>query len=235
MILIFDYFETLLNSRSIDFNRGLHSFWENYYKDKCDFDDMKAYGEDLFQVLLSKHAVGEEYPFVKEELPLFARKYSGNKLQMDAKEEADFLMLCNEFELDPQMEKLLSECARQGVSMYVLSNSGFRAEALMEILNRFGIGKYFEMLWSSADFGRIKPDREFFELAISRALFDNPDAKREDIIFVGDLYETDVTGAKNAGIKSAWLNRKGEPDPEGLADYNCTSLDMLFDVISEHR
>ena len=140
MILIFDYFETLLNSRSIDFNRGLKSFWESYYRDKCEFDDMKKYGEELFKVLLSKHEEGEEYPFVKEELPLFARKFGGGKLSMDASEEADFLMLCNEFELDPAIEKLLAECDKKNIPMYVLSNSGFRAEALMEILDRFGTG-----------------------------------------------------------------------------------------------
>ena len=231
MILIFDYFETLLNSRSMDFNRGLRAFWENHYKDKCGFDAMKEYGEELFEVLLSRHKAGEEYPFVKEELPLFARKFGGDKLSMDASEEADFLMLCNEFELDPGMESVLARCSGKNIPMYVLSNSGFRAEALMEILNRFGIGKYFNKLWSSADFGRIKPCKEFFELAVRTALTDNPSEIRENIIFIGDIYETDVIGANNAGIKSVWLNKKEESDPEGLASYVCTSADRLSGII----
>ena len=42
MILIFDYFETLLNSRSMDFNRGLKVFWETYYRDRCSFEEMKS-------------------------------------------------------------------------------------------------------------------------------------------------------------------------------------------------
>ena len=53
MILIFDYFETLLASKSMDFNRGLKVFWEKYYKDRCNFEDMKAYGEELFHHLIS--------------------------------------------------------------------------------------------------------------------------------------------------------------------------------------
>ena len=232
MILIFDYFETLLSSKSIDFNRGLKEFWNSYYKDKCEFDEMKLYGEELFKVLLSKHAVGEEYPFVKMELPLFAKKFGGNKLSMDASEEADFLMLCNDFELDPSIEIFLKECSEKNIPMYVLSNSGFRSETLLEILNRFGIGKCFNVLWSSADFGRIKPCKEFFELAIRRALEDNPSEKREDIIFVGDVYETDVIGANNAGIKSAWLNKKSERDTAGLATYICASPDQLYKILS---
>ena len=41
MILIFDYFETLLAGKSMDFNRGLKVFWEKYYKDRCNFENMK--------------------------------------------------------------------------------------------------------------------------------------------------------------------------------------------------
>ena len=231
MILIFDYFETLLNTRSMDFNRGLYVFWENYYQDKCPFEDMKKYGEDLFQVLLEKHKSGEEYPFVKVELPLFAKKFGGEKVDMSAEEEADFLMRCNEFELDPGIMLFLQKCSQLNVPMYVLSNSGFRAEALMEVLNRFGIGKYFLHLWSSADFGKIKPSREFFELAIETALQENPNEVRENIVFVGDIYETDVVGAHHAGIRSAWLNKKSERDENGWATYELSSAKGLFKII----
>ena len=47
MILIFDLFETLVEDLSMDFNRGLKPLWEEHYKDKCTFDEIKAYGEDL--------------------------------------------------------------------------------------------------------------------------------------------------------------------------------------------
>ena len=232
MIIIFDFFETLLNSRSIDFNFGLRQFWESHYQDKCPFEDMKAYGEELFQVLLAKHAEGVEFPFVKEELPLFAKKFGGDKLSMSSAEEADFLMLCNGFELDPDIRKFIEKCSENNIPMYVLSNSGFRGAALMEILNRFGIGEYFNELWSSADFGRIKPCKEFFELAVKKALEDNPSEARKNIIYIGDMYETDVIGAYNVGIRSLWLNKNNGRDKDGLATYICTSPDKLFEIIS---
>lgn len=49
MILIFDYFETIVHNSSMDFNRGLKVMWEKYYKDKCSFQEISAYGEELFQ------------------------------------------------------------------------------------------------------------------------------------------------------------------------------------------
>lgn len=231
MILIFDFFETLLNSKSIDFNRGLFDFWNRYYKDKCPFEEMKEYGEKLFRELLLKHKEEEEYPFVKKELPLFAQRFGGDKTTMSASEEADFLMLCNEFELDPVIEEFVQNCSQNNIPMYVLSNSGFRAEALMEILNRFCIGKFFRKLWSSADFGRIKPCRDFFELAIQTALSENPSENREDIIYIGDLYETDVIGSYNAGIKSCWFNKKNGFDEKGIGAYNCPAPNLLFEII----
>ena len=231
MILIFDYFETLLNSRSMDFNRGLKVFWETYYRDRCSFEEMKSYGEELFGELILKHNEGLEFPFVIEELPLYAEKFGGDVVSLSVEEEADFLMRCNDFELEPGTEDFLIKCSQKDIPMYVLSNSGFRGDALMLILNRFGIGKYFKKLWSSAEFGRIKPDREFFELAISTALSENPNDKREDIIFVGDMYDADVIGAHNAGIKAAWLNKKGGVDTNNLASYEASSIRGLSKFI----
>ena len=137
MILIFDFFETLLNNKSIDFNRGLKPMWEKYYQDKCSFDDIKAYGEELFQYLLSLHAEGKEFAFVREELPLYAKKYGGNVVPMTVEEEADFLMLCNDMELVPGIVSLLEYCKEKQIPMYVLSNSGFSGAALTEVLWRY--------------------------------------------------------------------------------------------------
>ena len=44
MILIFDLVEDI----HMDFNLGLKPLWETYYRDKCSFDEIKAYGEELF-------------------------------------------------------------------------------------------------------------------------------------------------------------------------------------------
>ena len=216
MILIFDYFETIVHNKSTDFNRGLKVMWEKYYKDKCSFEEIKAYGEELFHHMVSIHETGKEFAFVKEELPLYAGKYGGEVIQMSAEEEADFLMLCNEMENMPGIPEALQQFENQGIPMYVLSNSGFTAKALSVSLEKFGIRKYFKRVWSSADFGEIKPSRNFFEMAIENVLYDNPGEKREDIVFIGDTYTTDVIGANRAGLKVIWLNHKKEKNADKL-------------------
>lgn len=231
MIIIFDFFETLLNNKSIDFNRGLKPMWEKYYHDKCSFDDIKAYGEELFQHLLKLHSEGKEFAFIKEELPLYAQKYGGNVVPMTVEEEADFLMLSNEMEYVPGIVKLLEKCKQKQIPMYVLSNSGFSGTSLMEVLGRFGIGKYFSGLWSSADFGIIKPCKELFDMVIDEVLQQNPGETKENILFVGDMYETDVKGASGAGIEVAWINRKNEMDAMQLATYNISGMEQLQKII----
>ena len=94
-LLIFDLFQTLVEDIHMDFNLGLRPFWESHYKEKCTFDEIKAFGEELFVHMLTLHKQGLEFPFVKDELPLYAKKFGGDVVKMDVTEEADFLMRCN--------------------------------------------------------------------------------------------------------------------------------------------
>ena len=216
MILIFDYFETIALTKVMDFNLGLKPLWEKHYKDKCSFDDISAFGDELYGKLQEYHKKGLEYAFVKDELPEYAAKYGGDVIKMTVEEEAEFLMHCNVMENMPHIPEALEEFEKMGIPMYVLSNSGFTAEALSILLEKLGIRKYFKKIWSSADFGKIKPSKEFFDMAINNALADNPTETKENIVFVGDTYNTDVKGANDAGIDVIWLNHKGEENRDNL-------------------
>ena len=231
MILIFDYFETIVHNKSIDFNRGLKDLWKEYYKDKCSFEEISKVGEELFEHILKMHEQGLEYRFVKDELPEYAARYGGDIITMTPEEEANFLMKCNEMEVLPSILEALATFEQMGIPMYVLSNSGFTADALSVALERLGIRKYFKNVWSSADFGKIKPNREFFEIAITSALSDNPAATKEDIIFIGDMYETDVRGSNSAGIDVIWLNYKNEPNIDNLSLRSISSTNELPDIV----
>ena len=231
MILIFDYFETIVHNISMDFNRGLEVMWEKYYQDKCSFEDISAYGEELFGHMIRAHAEGKEYAFVKDELPQYADKYGGEVIQMSPEEEADFLMRCNEMEHMSAIPEALSEFEKLGIPMYVLSNSGFTEEALSIALERMGIRKYFKKIWSSADYGRIKPSADFFEMAIENVLLDYPHKKREDIVFIGDTYGTDVIGANRVGLDVIWINHKKENNVDDLPVHCIYSTCELAEMV----
>lgn len=60
-------------------------------------------------------------------------------------------------------------------------------------------------------------------MAIERVLLDNPAEKRENIVFVGDTYNSDVKGANDVGIDVIWINNKGERNTDNLSVHSINS------------
>mgnify|MGYP001156916640 FL=1 len=50
-------------------------------------------------------------------------------------------------------------------------------------------------------FGTRKPGQEIFEYALEKL-----GSKKEETLFIGDTIETDIIGAQNFGMKSAWIH-----------------------------
>ena len=72
-------------------------------------------------------------------------------------------------------------------------------------LERIGIARFFRFSISSRNFGKAKPAAEIFHAACAGL-----DLPPSEVLHVGDDPLTDVVGASRAGLRSAWLNRKGE-------------------------
>jgi HAD superfamily hydrolase (TIGR01509 family) len=84
-----------------------------------------------------------------------------------------------------------------GLRLGVVSNSDGRVE---EALTAAGIRDQFELVLDSAVLGVEKPDPAIFRAALT-ALGVAP----EEALYVGDLYEVDVAGARAAGIEAILL------------------------------
>jgi putative hydrolase of the HAD superfamily len=84
-----------------------------------------------------------------------------------------------------------------GLRLGVVSNSDGRVEAA---LTAAGLRDCFEVVIDSALFGSEKPDPAIFRAALE-ALGVAPN----EALYVGDLYEVDVLGARAAGIEAILL------------------------------
>jgi putative hydrolase of the HAD superfamily len=84
-----------------------------------------------------------------------------------------------------------------GLRLGVVSNSDGRVEAA---LTAAGLRDCFEVVIDSALFGSEKPDPAIFRAAL-QALGVAPN----EALYVGDLYEVDVLGARAAGIEAILL------------------------------
>lgn len=78
-------------------------------------------------------------------------------------------------------------------------------------LQAIGIRHLFTDVVSAVQVGAAKPARAIFDEAVRRA-----GVAHEEALHVGDHPECDVDGAREAGLRTAWMNRAGLPWPPHL-------------------
>jgi putative hydrolase of the HAD superfamily len=93
-------------------------------------------------------------------------------------------------------------------------------------LHKIGIADRFAVFVSARNEGHAKPDAPIFH-STCRQLGVAP----HEVLHVGDDPVLDVVGARGAGLRSCWLNRRGEHGPAGLAppDLEFPCLQALAD------
>ncbi|MBI3448353.1 MAG: HAD-IA family hydrolase [Acidobacteria bacterium] len=94
-----------------------------------------------------------------------------------------------------------------GYRLAILSNWDSRMTGLLE---RLSLTPRFDALLCSAVEGMEKPHPEFFA-RLSRELGVPP----PEILHIGDLVREDYLGARAAGMRALWLDRRGEGAPSG--------------------
>jgi len=124
-------------------------------------------------------------------------------------------------ELYPDVEPLLGRLKSAGYSLALISNAPPDTPKVVEAL---GLTRFLENVVISGVVGYSKPHPEIFRIALRRAGVEPSQA-----IHVGDLYESDVVGARNAGLEGVLIDRDGAG-----AEYECPrirALDELYAYI----
>lgn len=130
----------------------------------------------------------------------------------------------NNVELYPDA---LPALERLGALLPVVSLTNGNAD-----LERIGLHMHFAHRISARDIGTAKPDVRIF-LAAAERLGIPP----EQILHVGDDPELDIVGAREAGLRTAWINRAGHPWPGALGpkpDLDLRDLAALVEWLVQH-
>lgn len=95
-------------------------------------------------------------------------------------------------------------------------------------LQTIGIRHLFHDVVTAVDAGAAKPARQIFDIAIRKA-----GVAAEEVLHVGDHPETDVDGGRQAGMRTAWVNRVNAEWPEHLPepDLTITTISELRDIL----
>ena len=112
--------------------------------------------------------------------------------------------------------------AEIGIPLGVVSNSSFRGEVIRRELAKHDLATPLSFVVASADYAVRKPNPLLFETAASLL-----DVSPRDIWFVGDRLDTDVAGARAAGMVSVWL-RPPNDERDHAADLVVSSWSELL-------
>ena len=112
------------------------------------------------------------------------------------------------------VEDFLTFLKEQGIRTAVLSNITYSGEALETRLQEVLPGHEFEFILATSEYMYRKPHRRIFEFALQKA-----ELKPEEVWYIGDNYECDIEGAKNAGLFPVWYQgatEKAQEPKEGI-------------------
>ncbi len=149
-------------------------------------------GEEL--VYCHMHTVGESIHRLFEEDP----EGEARALRF-WKEHINFMDFIPYLVMEPHLLETLSAIRSQGVTTAISTN---RTTSMPHIMERFGLGPYFDMVVTALDVSRPKPDPESV-MRILEAL----GVRAEAALYVGDS-EIDLDTARSAGVTFvAYKNR----------------------------
>ncbi len=94
-------------------------------------------------------------------------------------------------------------------------------------LARFGWETRFDAALLSGELGVMKPHKAIFDRALRQL-----DVTADEVVYIGDHYESDVEGALQAGWRAVWFNPHKAERPENRATWTISSLTELLAIHS---
>ena len=228
-VVIFDLWETLFTDERYDFEAGLKYPYDAFFSKRCTFEEFKAEFYKTFRPLFRMEENGPtEVCLVEDVFPSLFETYGIEMPRDDAELEYAILTSMQEYSVSQDVRDLLERLSSAGVKLAILSNGLFRGSLVERLLSETGIRRYFERVFSSADYGVKKPGKGFFEIALKQIREDHPGIRLDEILYVGNDYNDDVRGGTGAGIETVWLNVAHEKNADGIA---CHEIDDITKVL----
>ncbi len=137
----------------------------------------------------------------------------------------DFLNLTTaHFSLLEGAEELVRYLAKK-YPLTVVTN-GF-IEVQYEKFDKSGLRDCFSHIVLSEEVGCQKPNPRIYEEALRMN-----GLQAEDVVMIGDSWNSDIQGAINAGIDQIWIRKSKDPLPEGQsATYLVQSLSEVMEIL----
>lgn len=217
--LIFDLYGTLVDIHTEENN----AVWEKtalyfgYYGAAYTPEELKLVFSRLLREREAKSGQDYEcYPDIPiEEImeQLFIRKGVTDNPETLAVNASQLFRICSTeyIGLYPGVIETLEKLKKSGCRLWLLSNAQ-RVFTEYE-LRALGLLEQFDRIYISSDFGFRKPDARFF-----RTLIENEGLEPHKCLMIGNDRETDIAGAKAAGLATVYMHTNITPPGQSPAD-----------------
>ena len=187
--------------------------WDKYGKDLVTKEYL-SFDRFFFPLMHGSKVKGEKGKVKGENLCVLAEQLS-----------EDFLnMTTARFSLLEGAEELVRYLAAK-YPLTVVTN-GF-VEVQYEKFDKSGLRDCFAHIVLSEEVGCQKPNPRIFEEALRMN-----GLQAEDVVMIGDSWNSDIQGAINAGIDQIWIRKSKDPLPEGQsATYLVQSLSEVMEIL----
>jgi putative hydrolase of the HAD superfamily len=202
--IVFDLGQTIVDDLAFDVRRGYERI-EAYLVGERGSRDLYELSLEQMEDLQRRKASLLEVPFVSFIRSLASRHglaFRGTWEEI----EREFLKAANPIGAVEGARSVLEAFRGEGIPLGIISNSWFSGSALSDQLAELGLREFFGFLISSSDFGLRKPHRYLFEAAARQMRL-----QTQNVWYLGDRIDTDIAGARSAGMVAVWFERGGSP------------------------
>ena len=138
----------------------------------------------------------------------------------------------NEIELLPYMQIVFEYCIAHKIKIGIITNGPSKHQR--KKIKQLGLYKWFknDNIFISSEVGIAKPDSGIFRFVEEKMQLDN-----HQTYYVGDSFENDIIGAKQAGWKAVWCNYRNHIKditnykPEFIVDDSFALMVILKNII----
>ena len=200
-MILFDYGQTLVAEAKFDGVKGSREILkyavENKYHTSAEQLQEKA--NELNRVLgkfdpEKRHMFQIEIP--NHMFSAYLYESLGIKVNLSSEEiDAVFWDAASPGKATEGIAEFLKYLNEKGIRSGVISNISYAEAVVKKRIHDLLPDHHFEFIIATSEYLFRKPNKRIFELALEMANLD-----REDVWYIGDHYECDVLGARNAGI-----------------------------------
>ena len=185
--------------------KAFYADWKQYHREHMDHLTQFVTEETIFRWDLEKLYVQYDLPGKAAEDVGIMLNTLGNRMAF------------------PESKEVVERLKR---SVTICIGSTTDTEPLMRDLARSGVT--VDRVFTSEGLRVYKPQKAFYEKILA-VLSLHP----EEVLFVGDSLTDDVYGPRQVGMKTCWVNRKGQPSPVPPPDYTVPDLNGVLAILED--